>query len=271
LRAQTVVNLDGKALRGTIPAGQTSGVHLLAAYAPTLGATLAQMAVAHKTNEIGAAPGLLRTLDLAGVVVTGDAMYAQRALSTQIVEAGGDYCWVVKDNQATLLADLELLFSDIEIPVGCGAVPLDFATDTSVEKAHGRLEERIVTTSSLLAGYVDWPSLAQAIKVERSRTSKAKQTHEVAYAITSLPSVTADAARMGEIIRAHWGIENGLHYRRDVTLREDGSLVRMGCAPQVLAALNNLVCGLAAQAGITNLAALQRAFAHRFDQLLNGR
>lgn len=117
-RATTVVNLDGKTLRGTIPAGQTSGVHLLAVYHRDCGATLAHVAVGAKTNEIGAAPALLAGVDLTGVVVTGNAMHAQRALRAQIVEAGGDYCWVVKENQPTLLADLVLRFSDLEIPAG---------------------------------------------------------------------------------------------------------------------------------------------------------
>ena len=89
-RGSIVLNLDGKALRGTIPLGQTAGVHLLAAYQADLGSVRAQVAVERKTNEIGAAPAVLHQLDLTGVVVTGDAMFAQRGLSTQIVEAGGD-------------------------------------------------------------------------------------------------------------------------------------------------------------------------------------
>jgi len=73
---------------------------------------------------------------------------------------------------------------------------------------------------------------------------------------------------MTDVVRAHWGIENGLHYRKDVTLREDHSLVRLAQAPVVLAQLNNLVCGLCARAGINNLAALQRAFAYAIDRWL---
>jgi hypothetical protein len=104
--------LDGKTLRGTIPLGRTSGVHLLAAYHAEQGVVLAQCAVAAKANEIVVAPQVLDQLDLTGVGVSGDAMFAQRRLSTQIGEAGGDYFWWVKDNQPTLLADLELLFTE---------------------------------------------------------------------------------------------------------------------------------------------------------------
>jgi predicted transposase YbfD/YdcC len=267
-RGSRQVCLDGKTLRGTIPLGRTSGVHLLAAYHAEQGVVLAQMAVDAKANEIVVAPAVLEQLDLTGVVVSGDAMFAQRRLSTQIVEAGGDYFWWVKDNQPTLLADLELLFTAEYACAGWSVPQLDFTTAATIEKGHGRLEQRVLTASSMLADYQDWPYLAQAVKVERTRTTKLKTTHEVAYGITSLPAPDADAARLLALGRGHWQIENGLHYRRDVTLEEDGSQVRRGQAPQVLAALNNLVCGLCGRAGISNLAELQRICARRLDPWL---
>ena len=267
-RGSRQVCLDGKTLRGTIPLGRTSGVHLLAAYQAEQGVVLAQMAVDAKANEIVVAPQVLEQLDLTGVVVSGDAMFAQRRLSSQIVEAGGDYFWWVKDNQPSLLADLELLFSEEYACAGWSVPPVDFTTAATIEKGHGRLEQRVLTASSMLADYQDWPYLAQAVKVERTRTTKLKTTHEVAYGITSLPAPDADAARLLALGRGHWQIENGLHYRRDVTLQEDGSQVRRGQAPQVLAALNNLVCGLCGRAGISNLAELQRICARRLDPWL---
>lgn len=267
-RGSLQVCLDGKTLRGTIPLGQSSGIHLLAAYQADQGVVLAQVAVDAKANEIVVAPHLLDQLDLTGVIVSGDAMFAQRRLSTQIVEAGGDYFWWVKDNQPTLLADLELLFTDEYVCAGWSVPPVDFTTAATLEKGHGRLEQRVLTASSMLADYHDWPYLAQVVKVERTRTTKLKETHEVAYGITSLPAPDADAARLLAVGRGHWRIENGLHYRRDVTLQEDASQVRRGQAPQVLAALNNLVCGLCGRAGIGNLAALQRICARRIDQWL---
>lgn len=270
-RGSIVLNLDGKALRGTIPLGQTAGVHLLAAYQAEVGSVRAQVAVERKTNEIGAAPAVLHQLDLTGVVVTGDAMFAQRGLSTQIVEAGGDYFWWVKENQPGLLAELMLLFDQECVTAGWSAPPVDFTHAQSVDKGHGRLEVRTLTTSSMLAEYSDWPYLVQAVKVERRRITKLKQTHEVAYGITSLPSAEAAAGRLLVIGRAHWGIENGLHYRRDVTLGEDGSQVRCGQAPEVLAALNNLVCSLVVGAGVRNLAEFQRSCARQLDQWLDRR
>ena len=267
-RGSRQVCLDGKTLRGTIPLGRTSGVHLLAAYQAEMGVVLAQMTVDAKANEIVVAPQVLEQVDLTGVVVSGDAMFAQRRLSTQIVEAGGDYFWWVKDNQPTLLADLELLFTEEYACAGWSVPPVDFTSAATIEKGHGRLEQRVLTASSMLADYQDWPYLAQVVKLERTRTTKLKVTHEVAYGITSLPAPDADAMRLLTVGRGHWRIENGLHYRRDVTLQEDASQVRRGNAPQVLAALNNLVCGLCGRAGIDNLAAVQRICARRIDQWL---
>jgi predicted transposase YbfD/YdcC len=270
LPASQQIALDGKTVRGTIPAGSTQGVHLLSAYAVEAGRVLAQDAVATKENEIVAAPRLLRQLDLRGTILTGDAMFAQRALSTQVVEAGGHYCWIAKANQPTLLDDLELLFSPQQFPVakGFSAIPLDFVVVEQHEKGHGRRDYRRLTTSSLLAGYSDWPYLMQAFQVVHITWKGRNVSREERYGITSAPASVVAARRLMAVVRGHWQIENGLHYRRDVTLHEDASQVRMGQAPQVLACVNNAVCGLLAQAGLPNLAALQRSMVAALDRLL---
>ncbi|MDQ2998642.1 MAG: ISAs1 family transposase, partial [Chloroflexota bacterium] len=247
-RASSVVALDGKTLRGTIPRGSTRGVHLLAAYRPEDGVVLAHVAVDQKENEIVAAPQLLRQLDLQGVVVTGDALLAQRTLSLQIVEAGGDYLWRIKDNQPTMRAEIALLFAPELVQAGWSAPVVDFTTARTVDAQHGRIEERIITVSSLLAEYSDWPYLAQVFKLERRVTVAEKRTTtEVHYGITSIPATVADAKRLLEVVRAHWGIENGLHQRRDVTMEEDAMQVRRGQAPHGLASLNNLSLGISLQ------------------------
>ena len=109
-RGSIILVVDGKTLRGTIPAGQTRGTHLVAAYLPEQGVVLAQLHVDTKENEIVVVPTLLAQLDLQGTVVVGDAMQTQRTLSVQVVEGGGDYLWFVKENQPSLLADIEELF-----------------------------------------------------------------------------------------------------------------------------------------------------------------
>jgi predicted transposase YbfD/YdcC len=268
-RASQHVALDGKTMRGTIPARTGQGVHLVSAYHVTHQLVLQQVAVPRKANELTVAPTLLTGLPLAGAMVTGDAMYAQRDLSIQIVEAGGDYCWIVKENQKTLYDDLRLLFGpQPEALPGTSPLPDDFVTVRTVEGTHGRLDERVITTSSLLADYHGWPYLAQAFQVVRTTERARRCTREVRYGITSAPATTLSAAQVLAVVRRHWQIENGLHYRRDVSLDEDASLVRRGSAPQVIASLNNLVCGLAARAGVTNLAAVQRAMAATVDRWL---
>lgn len=267
-RASIALALDGKTLRGTIPLGHTQGVHLIAAYLPHAGVTLVQLQVAAKENEITVAPSIVARLDLTGVVVTGDAMYTQRPLSTQIVEAGGDYLWLVKDNQAELRDDIEQLFIPEPNELGTAALPTDFTTARTLEKGHGRIEERILTVSSMLQDYSSWPYLAQVFKLESTVTTALGTRTTVRYGVTSLPHSVAHAARLLTLVRGHWGIENGLHYRRDATLREDWALVRSGHAPHTLAALNNAVLGLFARHGQQNVAAAQRRFSYHVERAL---
>jgi predicted transposase YbfD/YdcC len=257
-----VIALDGKALRGTISAGQTQGRHLLAAYLPAEGWVLFQVEVASKENEISAAPRVLKSLDLRGKVVTGDAIFAQRDLSLQIVEAGGEYVWTVKENQSALRQEIEFLFQPEHTVKGFSPATKDFRTAQTTEKSHGREEQRTLTLSAELKGYLDWPGAEQVFKLERrfKRTKDGQVTHEVAYGITSLTAREADAALLLKIVRLHWGIENGLHYRRDVTLHEDACQLKGGQAPRAMAVLNNLIVGLVLRQGYTNLAKARRYF-----------
>ena len=268
-RGSIVLAIDGKTITGTIPLGKTRGVHLVAAYLPAEGVVLAQLAVDCKENEIVVMPTLLARLDLHGRVVVGDAMQTQRALSAQVIAAGGDYLWFVKANQPTLLAEIEELFLPPPLSPGHAAPVRDFQRARTLDKGHARREERVITVSSMLAGYSDWPGLEQVFKLERWVWQAGKaETYEVRYGLTSLPRRVAQAPRLLAIARAEWGIENGLHYRRDVTLAEDAGQVRRGGAPQVLAALNNVVVSLMGQAGAQNLPDLQRTFDYHFDRFL---
>ncbi len=205
------------------------------------------------------APELLGSVDLHGVVVTGDALYAQRELCQEIVAAGGEYLFVVKDNQPTLREDIATLFADPPVPP---AVILQ-------RNRHGdRQEVRKLEASTALDEYSDWPHLAQVCRIERAVTRKGQTKVEVAYAITSLWPHEAGPRRLLALNRGHWGIENRLHYVRDVTLGEDDSQVRTEAAPQVMAALRNAVIGLLRMAGATNIAAaLRRNSAHPEEAL----
>jgi predicted transposase YbfD/YdcC len=256
------INLDGKALRGTIPAGQTQGKHLLAAYLPDAGVVLMQVEVGAKDNEISAAPRLLKSVDLRGKVVTGDAMFAQRELSRQVIEAGGDYVWSVKENQPSLRADIEALFEIEEGQTALKPLANDLRQAETTDKEHGRLEHRRLTTSSLLAGRADWPGLRQVFRIEREveELTTGKKRRERVYGVTSLSADRADAKRLLGIVRKHWMIENGLHYRRDRTLREDECRLRRGEAAQALAVINNLIVGLALREGYRSLPDARRKY-----------
>jgi predicted transposase YbfD/YdcC len=258
-----LIAVDGKTLRGTIPAGQSQGLHLLAAYLPAEGIVLMQMAVESKENEIVAAPKVLASLDLRGKIVMGDAMQTQRELSMQIIEAEGDYLWLVKDNQPQLRSDIEQWFAPETHVKGFSAATKDFQTVRTVNKGHGRHEERMLTTSSLLNDYLDWPGLAQVFKLERRavNTATGEVRHEVVYGITSLNAEKADAKRLNSLVRQYWGIENGLHYRRDRSLLEDTTRMRNRNQAQNLAALNNLVVGLVLRQGWNYLPQARRHYA----------
>ncbi len=258
-----VIALDGKTLRGTIPVGHTHGVHLLAAYLPAEGWVLLQVQVKTKANEITAAPHLLKSLDLRGKVVTGDALLAQRALSLQIVEAGGDYLWTIKANQAGVYHELQQCFAPP--PGGMSFNPLapdGVRTAQTFEAAHGRWEWRTLKATRVYPGPLHWPQAGQAFQLERRfiRVADGREMHQVVYGVTSLTVEAASAERLLQLQRSHWGIENGLHYRRDATLREDGCHLTTGHLAHAMALLNNVVLGLILHSGEHNVPRARRYY-----------
>ena len=123
-----------------------------------------------------------------------------------------------------------------------------------------RWERRQLWTSTALNHYLDWPGQGQVCCVERTRKHKGRETVEPSYAIISLPPERGEAARLLEIWRGHWGIKNRLHWVRDVVFGEDQSQVRTGTAPQLLAALRNLVIGMLRLKGVKNIPAALRHY-----------
>jgi predicted transposase YbfD/YdcC len=243
---QVLLAIDGKVLRGTLNETQ-EGVYLLAAYLPAEGLVLMEVEVSGKGSEIPAAPRLLKSIDLREKVVMGDAMHTQREVSMQIVESGGDYIWLAKGNQPQIEEDIRLWFEPDPTPIpGQSYVPKDFETVQTVNKGHGRLEQRILTTSSQLQDFLDWPYLQQVFKLERKFTSlkTGKVQEQVVYGFTSLSRDEIAPPQLLSLIRSYWGIENGLHYRRDVTLHEDKTRMTKPNSGRVMACLNNLVLGL---------------------------
>jgi predicted transposase YbfD/YdcC len=137
-----------------------------------------------------------------------------------------------------------------------------------VDKGHGRIEKRSIRLTTSLTKTQQWKGLKQGFELTRQRTEKGKTTREVVYGITSLSRERADAQRLLELTRQHWGIENGSHYRRDVTLGEDQSRVRKGSAPQILAGLRNSILHLVKDVA-PNLATAIRRLGNCFSQALD--
>lgn len=266
-----IVAIDGKVLRGSIEVGQTQGLHLLAAYLPEEGLVLMQVEVTSTENEISAAPRLIQAIDLRGKVVIGDAMHTQRQLSVEIVTQGGDYIWTAKGNQAEVQETIAHLFEPEPVTPGFASTPTDFKTARRVNKSHGRLECRALTASSMLKDYLDWPYLEQVFKLERClvNSKTGVVTRQIVYGLTSLPAERASPEQLLDYVRTYWGIENGLHYRRDVTFKEDRCRLRIGHAARTMATLNNLLLALILRQGDTNVAAARRRYAAHPLEALN--
>lgn len=260
---EILLTMDGKTLRGTIPRGETRGTHLLTIYVPNQGLALVQAQVDHKENEIVVAPQVLKQVNLQGAIVIGDAMHTQRETSRQIVEAGGDYLWFVKGNQARTEWAIQKLFVHEMCNLRQGAaLHKDFQTYVQVSKGHGRLETRTLFVTTLLNDYLDWPHVAQVFRLERVRWHPhwRGKTRQVLYGLTSRPPERSSPQHLLELSRAYWGIENGLHHRRDVTFHEDATRMTLGNAGRIMAALNNLVIGLCLREHGSNVAQVRRHF-----------
>jgi predicted transposase YbfD/YdcC len=245
-RRRRAVAVDGKTLRGARSGGRQ--VHLLAVMEHATRAVLAQREVNGAPGEVPAFQPLLADLELTRVVVTADALQTHRDAAKFLVEAKhAHYLFTVKANRPALLARCAQLTWH-RVPV----------LDRTRDRAHGRVEIR--TLKAVTVRGFAFPHASQVLQVTRKtrdlRTRRWQTT--IVYAITSLAHAHASPARLGDLLRGHWAIENGLHYVRDVTFAEDASQVRTGSGPQVMACLRNLVIGVLSRAGPVNLAAALR-------------
>jgi predicted transposase YbfD/YdcC len=186
-----------------------------------------------KSNEITATGPLLSTVDITGTVVTVDALHTQRDFANVIVNQGGDYFFVVKENQPTVLEQV------IAATTGPDS-DFEKRIHVSTDAGHGRTEKRTLRVAPAIG--VDFPHAAQAIRIRRDRggTDGQRTSKEIVYAITSLTATDAGPSDLAGYARAHWGIENKLHWVRDAVYREDDSRVRTGNAPRVMATLRNI-------------------------------
>ena len=264
--------LDGKTLRGTLGHASENQppVHLVSLYECDSGLVLAQRAVASKENEITAAQAFAQPLLLKGRIVSADAMHCQKKWCAQVHGFQGYYLLIAKGNQPTLHEDLQAFFEDRDLDQG------EWQTANWMQKGHGRLEKRAIWTSTQMNAWFEreWAGIAQVFQIRRWVKIREKEREEVVYGLTNLPRSRASADRLLALNRAHWAIENRLHYRRDVTLREDACQVRVKGAPAVLAALNGGLLALLDFLGVTNVARQMRFFCahpHKAIQLLLGK
>jgi len=162
-----VYAMDGKAMRGKQNGEEKGTEYLLSVYDVEESKVMSQVEVGRKENEITKAAKTLERVKIAQKVITGDAMHTQRGISAQIIEAEADYVWPVKENQPRLHQNIRSLFAPEYPKPGFGKIPTDFISAQIVNKAHGRIEIRTITTSEMMNTYAAWPGLAQVYRLER--------------------------------------------------------------------------------------------------------
>lgn len=240
-RIRGVIAIDGKTVRGSKQeADGTGALHLVQAWAHEAGLMLAQRAVDAKSNEITAIPELLGMLALEGTTVTIDAMGTQKEIAKKIAAGRADYVLALKGNQDTLAKDVALFFDD-------PALAADWSCHTDEPHiGHGRIEERTIRAADatwLAELHPDWKNLASILAITSRRTIKktGAVSAETRLYISSLPP---DPVRLAAAVRAHWSIENNLHWVLDVAFREDACRVRQDHAPRNLATIRRAVLNM---------------------------
>ena len=239
LGPDTVVAVDGKTSRRSGKVDATP-LHLVSAFAAGVGLVLGQRATAEKSNEKTAIPELLATLALEGGIFTIDAMGTQANIAQAIRNRGADYILAVKDNQPTLADSMRDFFAQFT------AAP-DRTAHTvaeTFEKDHGRLETRrcfAFNQLDCLAKPEQWPDLQSFAVIESERCINGKTSFERRFYISSLPG---DAERIARAVRAHWAVENSLHWCMDVAFADDQMRVRTGHAAHNLAVLKHITLNL---------------------------
>jgi predicted transposase YbfD/YdcC len=236
------IAIDGKTLRHSGNAAKGwKPLHSVSAWATQCQLSLGQVTVDEKSNEITAIPRLLELLDLHGALVTIDALGCQKEIARQIVDGGGDYLLMVKDNQPHLLADIQERVTTA-LDGDNGSVACDIFTTT--ERGHGREETRsyiVVTNLESIRQRAEWANLQVIGMCHRERLVEGKQSDEVHYFIGSR---VLKAQQCAGALRGHWGIENNLHWQLDVTFGEDANRVQRRHGAENLALVRRLALGL---------------------------
>jgi predicted transposase YbfD/YdcC len=254
-----VLAIDGKKQHGTMPVGESQGEATLAVYDPEQEQVIAQVAIQPEQGELPAGTAALGQVNLKDKVVLADALHTQRKLCQQVLAGGGDYLLTIKENQPLTYQAIVSLFA----PTAPHRNLLDFQTVCKTNKGHGRLERRTLTALPLWPGEIDWPGLQQVFRLERTftflRQGRVVRVEEaVHYGLTSLTRPRANAEQLLSLKRLYWQIENGLHYRRDITLHEDATRMSHPHATRNLTTIHNTILSLLARLGCHNVAQTRR-------------
>jgi predicted transposase YbfD/YdcC len=247
-----IIAIDGKTNRRTFGGkGGTRALHLVSAFATANGVALGQVDTNQKSNEITAIPELLKLLDIQGCLVTTDAMGCQADIAAEILGKDADYLLAVKGNQGLLYRDMKAVFADASI---------ERDTNVSENKGHGRIEKRTCEVMSgpeiiaRLRHKNNWVGLKTIVKVTSERTVKPKvgtaayksgtpaTSTESRYYICSIEEPSAE--RMQQAVRAHWKVENSLHWVLDMQMREDESRIRTDHAPANMSVLRHIALNI---------------------------
>jgi predicted transposase YbfD/YdcC len=231
---EKLMAIDGKYLKG---ASKGKKIHLVSAWDSNRSLLLGQVKANEKSNEITAIPELLDSLDIEDATITIDAAGCQTDIVEKIREGKGNYVIALKGNQGILRDEAENFFIQAR---SVGYEEADCQTFSTLEKGHGRVEERgIVVTSQLdwLDCRLKWKDLTSLIEVTSRRTIGGKTSEEKRFYISNM---VLTAERAGKIIRSHWLVENHLHWNMDVNFCEDVSLAATGHAAENLAVLRRL-------------------------------
>lgn len=259
-----VIAIDGKNLKHSYDkkAGNRA-INMVSAWATSNKLVLGQRKVDSKSNEITAIPELIKVLDIAGCIVTIDAIGCQKGIVSLISQKQGDYVIALKKNQGNLYESVELLFKEA---ISKRFEGFKVSKYSSNESGHGREEIRHYLMLSDISNRIDldnkWENLKSIGMVESVRTENGKTTVEVRYYISSLDS---NARLFGESVRSHWGIENSLHWVLDVSMGEDDCRIRKNNAPQNFAILRHIAINLLGQEKSKKLGIKNKQFLAAID------
>jgi predicted transposase YbfD/YdcC len=244
--------MDGKALKGTRKheKEEQPEVYTLSLYDCETGIVVDQKAYGSRGEERSAGLAILHPALVKGRIITTDALHSYRDFCRFVHRCSGYYLTIIKNNNPAVRRDLAEFFQDE------GMNRKGWQYHKTIQKGHGRLEVREIWTSTQMNNYFahDWIGVAQVFMIRRTVKEKGEERVEIVYGITNLMRKKANAERLLELNQKHWYVENRLHYRRDVTLGEDASQVRIKGAPAVLAALNGGILALSDFLGVKNLA-----------------